>query len=223
MATIADIRPGAPIFSIATGGRGTLTCFALRHDTPHALYGVTARHVLVPGSYCEVGSGTVVGETTITLGGPAIHSTTGDLLYFPIDDAVRPQLTQNNFIPVGSSAEPTHVWDPTKFRTRMAAATKATVADAYKAKTKDANIIGGVSGAVPADFGKHSRILSNTAIARGDSGGCVLDSTRLRYIGLVSSGYEEQISNKGTSVVLFDQFASNGLTLATWADRDRWL
>jgi hypothetical protein len=226
MPSIADLKPGGTIYSIATGARGSLTCFAMQHAKPHQLYGVTARHVLPANSFCSIGDPNEF--RSIKAGGPAVHAPAADFLYFEIAEPVRTQLTEDNFIPVGYAHEPRQVWDPGKLRDKVKDAKTAVDEDRLKAKTMPAKLVGSTQtmvAAKPADavFQKLGSRVTETKIAPGDSGGCLLDHTKMRYLALVSHGDEQNATSTGGGVVLLhDEFAKAGLVLATWGDRYHW-
>jgi hypothetical protein len=224
--SIQNFTPGGTIYNI-NGERGTLTCFA-RIPGQQMLYGVTAHHVISDGGSCFLGNPLSV-QGGMYVGGPAQRVPGGlDASYFPIEDSVRPQLTQNNFYPVGATSEPLQVWNPARFRGKIQNAASAVVEGQLQQKQMAVEFVGSTqiskgNAFTAGQIGKFSQEITGTRIEPGDSGGCALDSGRTRYVALISWGDTQTTSNSGHVVLIQDAFASAGLVLATWADRSLWL
>jgi hypothetical protein len=230
MAKYDNLRPGALIYS-DSGGKGTLTCFVVRGGIARKIYGVTARHVLQSAKGCYVGDNSA--GLPVLVGSSMFPMPGVDLIYFELLDDARTQLTVNNFIPIGYSQEPLQVWDPGKLRQKIAGAQTASIEQALTNKTMAVEHLGSTQQKVgtvktpglinKATDGTHAATsINSTNIAPGDSGGPVLDPTKLRYVGLVSNGGSPDASTKGEVVVLKDAFDKCGLVLATWKDKAAW-
>lgn len=231
MASIADLKPGGTIYSTNTGGRGTLTCFA-RKPNVKALYGVTARHVIPALTFCQIGNPNDFKFKSITVGGPAEHLPNMDALYFKIYPEVSNKLTESNFKPVGYTVEPLQVWDPQRLRNKIENAQSKDEQDRLKTKSVAVKHVGSTQMSLqptdlktptPATLGKFVKKITNTQIAKGDSGGCVLHDSKQKYVGLISSGHQDVVSDSGNVIYLQDVFEATGLVLATWSARNDWL
>jgi hypothetical protein len=229
MAVLADLRPGARIYN-ANDDRGTFTCFAIKPATRHKLYGITARHCLPAGQYCFLGD--LSDGNRLIIGGPAKPAATLDVTHFRIEDDVKRQLTASNFLPVGYTADITDVWDPRLIRHKVDHVVKTAAEEsALKAKLMPVRHFGATTlvppgGAVAGDIAKWSATatsrIQNTTIARGDSGGPIIDGGKNRWVGFVSSGLSAQASTGGGIVLLRDAFEVLGLALASWHNRGHW-
>ena len=231
MPTIADLKPGATIYSVATSARGTFTCFA-RKPGVKKLFGVTAKHLLPDRTYCQLGDPNDFTSKVIVFGGPAQHLAGMDGLFFEIDEDLSKQLTQNNFVPVGYTVEPIQVWESQKYRKKIDNAQTISEEGALKLKEIAIKHVGstqmsaqtsGNKAPTTGTLKKNLNFVYNTQIAKGDSGGCVLHGSKQKYVGLISSGWTDIASESGSIVYLDDLFKKAGMVLATWADKAQWL
>lgn len=233
MSIVPMLKPGVTIYRSGDFARGTLTCFA-RKSGIHELYGVTAKHVLPQGYTCTIGgTDPATGRlASLEIGGSPTPIAGVDLVYFKIHDSVRAQLTQDNFIPLGYTVEPVQIWNPGKLAQKVSQAPDQSVAAPLMTKELPIEFVGAtqvLQGSIrtAGDIGKYSKEgrttnIKNTTIAEGDSGGCVLDRAKLRYVGLISCGDSASRSTTGGVVLLHGAFYDAGIILATWADRNDW-
>lgn len=229
MARIADLRPGARIYNV-NDARGTFTCFAIKVATQHQLYGVTARHCLPDGGYCYLGDWN--DSNRLTIGGPAEHAARIDAACFQIENSFKGALTRSNFLPIGYSVDIIDVWDPAKIRGKANSAADAKAEAAIKAKLMPVQHFGattlvapgvGIAGQLAKWTPTGSTRVQQTTIARGDSGGPVIDPAKNRWVGFVSSGLDVTTAAGGDVVLLHEALAALGLALGTWQNRGHWL
>jgi len=231
MPLVEEFKPGAKIFNFADRYEngfptGTFTCFARSPARAGVLFGITAKHVLPqPGDTCVITDG----HNTLLVGMNRVPAGTLDCVYFEIPEGVRTQLTQENFIPRGKTVEPTQVWDPGKLQQKVAATQDDDLQTALKFKMMRVELFGAKQNVLGVgDLNKFAdpggtTYINNTQIAKGDSGGYVLDPSKLRYAGLISAGHSLTNATQGKVVLLHAVFQAAGLILATWQDRAHWV
>ena len=235
MSLVPLLKPGVTIYRSGNFARGTFTCFVRKPEVRSALYGVTGKHVLPQGETCILcDNDPETGKIDqLNIGDNPTHIPNMDFTYFEIYAGIRQQLTANNFIPRGCDVEPLQVWDSSKIVEKVEKAPSADRATELQLKIMPVKFVGATqasTGNVVTHGGlqKYSpdgvANINETSVAAGDSGGCVLDATGLRYAGLISRGNGgERSAKSGIVLLLHKPLMQAGLVLATWADRPHWL
>jgi hypothetical protein len=236
---VSLLRPGAAILTSDPNGdmfmmkKGTFTCFVRKPGVGSTLYAVTAKHVFPLGHKCTICG--IDPETTkmgdLDIGDSPTHIANFDFLYFEIYTSIRQQLTAHNFIPVGHAVEPSQVWNPGKLVKKVEEAPTHDEATKLQLKMMPVQFAGAVQASKGYDVTKGSlqkyspegiANINETTLAAGDSGGCVFDDSKLRYVGFISRGQGQQSAKGGIVLLLHDRLMQAGLVLATWADRGHW-